>query len=154
MADTLLVTVAMLAGSTWVGSLLCLAIVTRAARQTLDRQSQVALFQVVGKQYGAVGTTALLTAVVAGVVLAWPPASWSPTMVAAAVVSGSLVVVTAIGMSQARKMTKLRRRAIGNTSDIATAKAVVQGQRLATFLRTLIAGLTLVVVVLAAYIIH
>lgn len=46
----------LVAASIWVGSLVCLAVVTAAARRVLDAPSQVTLFRAVGRRYGLVGT--------------------------------------------------------------------------------------------------
>lgn len=58
--STPLVAVELVAASIWVGSLVCLAVVTAAARRVLDTPSQVALFRAVGRRYGLVGTASLL----------------------------------------------------------------------------------------------
>ena len=65
---TLLLAAAMLAASVWVGSLVCLAIVSSASRTVLDGPARVALFRRVGRLYGMVGTGCLASAIIAGVV--------------------------------------------------------------------------------------
>ena len=61
--NTPLVAVELVAASIWVGSLVCLAVVTAAARRVLDAPSQVTLFRAVGRRYGLVGTASLLVAI-------------------------------------------------------------------------------------------
>lgn len=46
----------LLAASIWIGGMLCIAVVFRVARSTLEVSAQVALFRSVGRRYGVVGT--------------------------------------------------------------------------------------------------
>jgi hypothetical protein len=148
--NTPLVTVELLAACIWVGSLVCLALVTSTARRVLDAPSQVAFFRAIGRRYGIVGTGALLVAIGAGLALSWPPSTWSSTIDAAVALSGALVLVTGAGMAQARAMTKLRRRSASSPGDLGAADAVRRGRLLAGALRSVMALMTLGVLVLAA----
>ncbi len=151
--STPLVAVELVAASIWVGSLVCLAVVTAAARRVLDTPSQVALFRAVGRRYGLVGTTALLVAIGAGLALSWPPAAWSPITDWAVALAGLLVIASGVGMAQARAMTRLRRQATSAPEDQGLAVSVRRGRLLANMLRGLMAAVTLAIVVLAAQII-
>ena len=71
------VAVELIAASVWVGGMVCMTIVAKAARDALDDASQVAFFRSVGRRYGIVGSTSLLVAIGAGIALSWPPSSWS-----------------------------------------------------------------------------
>src|SRR5450759_5693219 len=51
-----LVAVELIAASIWIGGMVCIAIVAKAARGVLDESSQVAFFRAVGRRYGMVGT--------------------------------------------------------------------------------------------------
>jgi len=144
-----LVAVELLAACIWVGSLVCLALVTNAARRVLDGPAQVALFRAVGRRYAVVGTGALAVAIGVGLAMSWPPAGWSTTIDAAVALAGALVLATVAGMVQARAMTRLRRRAVADPED-GIAAAVRRGRRLAGGLRGIMAALTLALVVLAA----
>ena len=144
-----LVAVELIAASIWVGGMVCIAIVAKAARGVLDESSQVAFFRAVGRRYGMVGTASLLIAIAAG--LAWPPSSWSRTIDAAVVLAGVLVVATIAGMMQARAMTALRRKLIANAGDSSTAVALRRGRLLANGIRGLMALMTLAIVILAAF---
>lgn len=148
--NTPLVAVELLAASIWIGSLVCLAIVASAARRVLDARAQVVFFRAVGRRYGLVGTTALLVAVGCGLVLSWPPSSWSAVTEAAVAVSGALVLVSVAAMGQARAMTALSSRATAVPNDAASAVALRRGRRLASSLRGVMALLTLSTLVLAA----
>jgi len=149
--STPLVAFELIAASIWVGGMVCLAIVAKAARGVLDESSQVAFFRAVGRRYGMVGTTSLLIAIAAGLALSWPPSSWSRAIDAAAVLAGVLVVATIAGMMQARAMTALRRKLIANPRDSSTAVALRRGRLLANGIRGLMALMTLAIVILAAF---
>ena len=139
-----------LSASVWIGSLVCLAVVSQAARKVLDGPAQVAFFRAVGRRYAIVGTGSLLVAVGDGLAMAWPPPTWTATIDAAVALAGLLVLATAAGMAQARIMGTLRRRAIASPADRAARASVHRGRRLATSLRLLMAADTLAIVVLAA----
>ena len=139
-----------LSASVWIGSLVCLAVVSQAARKVLEGPAQVAFFRAVGRRYAIVGTGSLLVAICMGLAMAWPPATWSATIDTAVALTGLLVLATAAGMAQARIMGTLRRRAIASPDDRAARASVRRGRRLATSLRLLMAADTLAIVVLAA----
>ena len=151
--NTPLVAVELVAASIWVGSLVCLAVVTAAARRVLDTPSQVTLFRAVGRRYGLVGTTALLVAIGAGLALSWPPSAWSPITDSAVALAGLLVIARAAGMAQARAMTRFRRQAASAPEDRGLSASLHRGRLLANMLRSLMATVTLAIVVLAAQII-
>lgn len=148
--STPLVVIELLAASVWVGSMVCLTVVARVARQVLDGPSQVNFFRGVGRRYGILGTVSLLVALSAGLALAWPPSAWSMTIDAAVALAGLLVIATAVGMAQARAMTRLRRRAISVPPEIGVGAAIRRGRMVAGALRSLMAVLTLAIVVLAS----
>jgi uncharacterized membrane protein len=145
-----LVVLEILSASVWIGSLVCLAVVSQAARQVLQGPAQAAFFRAVGRRYAIVGTGSLLVAIGTGLAMAWPPATWSGTIDAAVALAGLLVLATAAGMAQARAMGTLRRRAIASPADGAAVASLHRGRRLATSLRLLMAADTLAIVVLAA----
>jgi hypothetical protein len=140
----------MLAVSIWVGSLVCLVLVSRVASRELDAASRIALFRGIGRLYGIIGTAALAVAIFGGVVIAWPLSELGRTGNAVLVVAGVLVLVTAAGMVQARRMTPRRRHAIEMPEDGRSAQSVRRGAALAGVLRGSIALLTLVILLLGA----
>lgn len=148
--NTAFITVELLAACIWVGSLVCLAVVTNSARRVLDPRAQVTLFATIGRRYALVGTGALLVAIGCGLVLSWPPSSWSTATEAAVALGGALVVVSGAAMGQARSMTARRRRAAGAPDDIAASEAVRRGRIVAGALRGVMALSTLAVLILAA----
>ena len=145
----LLVAVAMLAASVWVGSLVSLAVVSASARRTLDARSRVALFRNVGRTYQYLGTGSLLVAIAVGVALAWPISSAEADVHLELVLSAVLVLVSVVGMAQAKRMTVLRRRAL-ERPDVGAAALVRRSAILAAALRGLIAGVTLAMVLVGA----
>ena len=145
-----IVALEILSASVWIGSLVCLAVVSRAARTVLDGPGQVAFFRAVGRRYALVGTGSLLVAIGTGLTMSWPPPTWSATIDAAVALAGLLVLATAAGMAQARAMATLRRRAMSSPANLAARAAARRGRRVATALRLLMAADTLAVVVLAA----
>ena len=109
-ASAPLIAVNALAASIWVGGLVAIFIVARAASHTLQPAQRVEFFRALGRSYGVVGTLALVVALVSGAILL-DGHPWDGLMVASVAVAVALLVATAAGMAQARAMTRLRRRA-------------------------------------------
>jgi hypothetical protein len=147
---TAVITIGILAASVWIGSLVCLAAVSAVARRELSGSARVTLFRGIGRLYRVLGTTSLLVSIAVGVVLAWPLDEMSRTVSALFVLSGVLVIVTAAGMAQARRMTLARQRLLARPDDDALAATVRRGATRAGVLRGAIGAVTLVIVVLGA----
>lgn len=145
-ASVPLLVVHALAASIWVGGLVAIFVVARAASATLGQAQRIALFRALGRAYGVVGSVALLVALASGALLLRGH-PWDGLMIATAVVAAALLAVTAAGMAQARAMSGLRRRALGSTS---LSGQVRRGAILAAGLRGAIGLLTLALVVLGA----
>lgn len=150
MARTLLITIELLAASIWIGSLVCLVLVSAIATRVLEPSARVQLFRMIGRAYGIAGSAALLVAIVVGLVLAGMPSNWSATTTAAVVLSGVLVALTAAGMAQARRMTVARRRSIASPEDAEASEAVRRGAQAAGILRSIMGACTLAIVILVA----
>ncbi len=150
MGRTLFIAVELLAASIWIGSLVCLALVARVALRVLDPQARVALFRGIGRLYRVVGTSALVVSIAAGAALAGSPSGWSVAMDVIGALSGVLVVLTVIGMAQARRMTVIRRQELDAPGDGTVGDAVRRGAASAGLLRGLMAAVTLVIVLLVA----
>jgi hypothetical protein len=148
-----LIAIELIASSIWVGSLVCLVVVSRAASTSIDPDARVALFRALGQRYGFVGSVALLTAIGVGLAMAWPPVRWSNPLSASVALAGILVVLTMFGVRQARAMSRIRRDALSDLGNSQLARSVRRGARSAAVARGLIAGVTLAIVVLAAYVI-
>ena len=148
-ASVPLIAVNALASAIWVGGLVAIFVVARAASRTLEPAQRVEFFRALGRSYGIVGTVALLVALATGaVVLVGQPCEglW----VGAPAVAGALLVATAAGMAQARAMTRLRRRAVAQVGGESLDPKVRRGALLAAILRACIGALTLALVVLGA----
>ncbi|MBS1887389.1 MAG: hypothetical protein JSU06_09390 [Actinobacteria bacterium] len=144
--SVILLVVNALSAAIWIGGLVAIFVVARAASATLDPPQRIAFFRVLGRTYGIVGTIALLVALASGaILLAGHP--WDALLLATAIVAAALLLALAVGMAQARAMTRLRRRAIDSPE---LADGVRRGAALAGVLRGAIAALTLALVVLGA----
>ena len=147
-AETTLRIILVLATSVWVGGLVTLAVVARVASRMLGAADRVAFFRGLGRSYGGVGGLALVTALVAGAVLV-ADRPWSGLLASTAAVAGTLVIVTVAGIAQARRMTRLRQRAVSEPSTPRVRFEIRRGSVAAAVLRGLIAGLSVGLVVLA-----
>jgi hypothetical protein len=145
-ASVPLISVELVAASIWVGGLIAIAVVARAASATLAPPERIAFFRALGRAYAVVGCLALLVALAVGaILLAGHP--WDGLLIATALIAGALVLALAAGMAQARAMTRLRRRALAAPE---LGDRVRRGAALAGALRGAIGVLTLTLVVLAA----
>jgi uncharacterized membrane protein len=149
-ARTAIIAIGLLAACIWVGSLVCLALVVRVARSTLDGQSSVTFFRSIGRLYAWVGTGSLLVAIVVGLVLGGSPQDWDGAQVLTAALAALLVLLTVVAMGQARAMTVKRRAALADPGDAAALEAVRRGASVAGALRGSMAVVTLVLVVVGA----
>lgn len=148
-ASAPLIAVHALATSIWVGGLVAIFLVARAASKTLQPAQRVEFFRALGRAYGIVGSIALVVALVSGAVLL-DGHPWDGLVIAAAVLAGALLVVTAAGMAQARAMTRLRRQAVTHVGARPLDARVRRGAIVAGALRACIGILTLALVVLGA----
>ena len=145
-----LISVGILSASTWIGSLVCLAAVSRVARRDLSGSARITLFRGVGRLYRVIGTTSLLTSIAIGLVLAWPVTRNRGAVTAMFVLSAALVGITVAGMAQARRMTAARQRLLERSSDAELVRLVQHGGVVAATLRGAIGLVTLTIVVLGA----
>lgn len=143
---TLLTCVFVFAGCVWLGGLVAIAVVARVAGGTLPAARRVAFFRALGRAYGVVGGLALaVTLAAGGVLLAGDP--WGGLRISVTAVAAALVVITLVGVAQARRMTRLRSRALTIPEDHAVADQVTGGGRRAFALRGAIALLSLTLMV-------
>jgi uncharacterized membrane protein len=150
MSDTtraILLGVFTLAASIWVGGYVAIALVARAATRTLAPKQRVALFRGVGRTYGLVGGAALIVALGTGAGLVSDRA-WDGTLTAATVLAAALVVALAVGVAQARRMTRLRLGALAAPEGLRLARCIRQGARNATMLRAAVGLLSLALIAL------
>jgi uncharacterized membrane protein len=148
-ADAALTGVLVFAAAVWVGGLVAIFVVARVARRTLRPAERVAFFRCLGRAYGPVGGLALALALVSGaVLLSGHPWDGQVTAATAAAAAGCLVAVTVAGVMRARRMTRLRHRALGNPGDPGLARQVWREAITAAILRALIAALSLALLAL------
>lgn len=149
-----LLTVNLLAAAVWVGSLAALAVVTRAADETLDPKTRVAFFRALGRRYGKVGGLALAIAIGtgAGLVVGQP---WTPSLTVLAALTSALVVATVLGVAQARGVNRLREQLHLGGTRMHDGSSVTRRARRARLLRAAIALLTVAAVAdVAVYLAH
>ncbi|HEX7740546.1 MAG TPA: hypothetical protein VF426_12955 [Marmoricola sp.] len=153
MSDTLqavLLVVLIIATSIWVGGYIAIAVVARAATATLTPDARIAFFRSLGRLYFWVGTPALVVALAVGAVLA-RNADHGALLTTAVVVAVVLLVSFAIAVVQARRMTRLRRALVASPDDTALAARVRSGARAAGALRGVLGILSVVLVVIGAF---
>jgi uncharacterized membrane protein len=147
--NVVLVFVHLLAACVWVGGLVAVAVVARVARRELDAAAGVAFFRSLGRSYGKVGGSALAVAVLTGTALL-VQRGWDQAAGAAALLALALIVATVAGVAQARRMTRLRQRAVREPPDPTMSALIDRGARQALILRTTIGALTLALLTLGA----
>jgi hypothetical protein len=143
---TIAISVVLLGGSIWIGSMVCLAVVARVATQVLSTTDRVELFADVGRIYRVLGTTALVAAACAAAALAGDPADWDALTLTAFVLGGFLLGLSLAGMRQAHRMTTMRRALAPSSAQLRRAA------RDATVLRSLMGLVTVAVVIAAAWV--
>ena len=146
-AETSLTAVLVLATAVWIGGLVAIFVAARVAHATLGVAERVTFFRGLGRAYGPVGGIALAAALASGAVLA-SARSWSGQLTASAAVAAALVAVTAAGVVQARRMTRLRQDALRAPGRAELTARVRRGARSAAILRATIAALSLALLAL------
>jgi hypothetical protein len=139
--------VLVLAAAVWVGGFAVIAVVARVARRTLPPSSRVAFFRGLGRTFGLVAAVALASAYGIGASLLYGRA-WDVQLSATAVVATALLVATAGGVAQARRMSRIRRQALDQPADALLAEQIRGGARRAAALRALIGVLSLALLAL------
>lgn len=138
-----------LASCVWVGGYVAIGVVARVATRTLDPMQRIAFFRGLGRAYLPIGAPALVIALGTGAALASPHA-WDGLLVAAVVAAAALVVSLAVGVAQARRMTRLRAAALAAPHADVLARGVQRGARAATLLRAAIGLLSLALIALGS----
>jgi hypothetical protein len=135
------------AAAVWLGGFVAIGVVARVATRTLTPDARVSFFRGLGRSYGIVGTAALGLAYGTGATLVYGR-PWDGWLTATAVVATALAAATAAGVVQARRMSRLRRRALREATDAEAAGRVRRGARSAGVLRSLIGALSLALLAL------
>jgi hypothetical protein len=150
-AEASLTAVLILATAVWIGGLVAIFVVARVAHATLGAGERVAFFRGLGRAYGLVGGGALAAALASGDVLA-SRYRWDGQLTASTVVAAGLVAATVAGMTQARRMTRLRQDALDGTGSAELAAKVRRGALNAAAVRVTIAALSLALLALGTVI--
>lgn len=146
-ADLVWIVVLVVSAGVWLGGLLTMPVVARAASATLAPLDRVAFFRALGRAYLPVGGSALTLALLSGAVLL-REREWDGLLVASAITAAALVGALALGVAQARRMTRLRQAAGAAPQDAGLGDRVRRGGRSAMALRALIGLLSLTLVAL------
>jgi len=137
-----------MSAAVWLGGWVSVVLVARSTTATLQRPDRVAFFKHFGRRFGIVATIALVVAyVTGGVLLAAAP--WTGVSTAVVVAAVVLVAVLAVGVVQARRMTRLRRAAIAAPEDATLTDRVTAGGRRASVLRAGLGVISVLIFVLA-----
>lgn len=137
-----------LSAMVWTGGLVAVTVATIAARHTLEPEQQVRFFAALGRRYAVVSGAALVLFIVSGLLLAGNPDEWTAAETAVAALTASAVLLTVVGVLNARTVQRLRSRAVG--AGTAEHDPLLQRvQRRATALRVLIAAVTVAAVIAA-----
>ena len=143
-----------LASCVWVGGYVAIAVVARVAARTLEPAHRVAFFRGLGRSYLRLGVPALVIALGSGAWLVRGHAEDRPgadgLVAAVAVVAAALLVSLAVGVAQARRMSRLRTAALAAPHDRPLTARVQQAARAATLLRAAIGLLSLALIALGS----
>lgn len=148
-ARAALLGVFLLAACIWVGGYVAIAVVAQTARATLGPAERVQFFRALGRRYLVVGAPALAVALGGGAGLL-SEHGWDATVAAAVAVAIALVAALAIGVVQARRMTRLRAAALAKPDDPDLERGVQRGARGALVLRASIGLLSLALIALGS----
>jgi hypothetical protein len=143
--DGVAVALLVIGAATWVGGFVTVVVVNRVAARTLPPADRVAFFRAFGRTFGATAGVALVLALVGGGVL-MRHHPFDATAIATVVLAVALVAATAIGVAQARAMTRLRGAVLAAAGDATT---VARGARNAAALRSLIGVITIALLTFA-----
>lgn len=149
-AESLVLVVFVVATSAWVGGYISLALMTRTAAAALDPAARVAFFRTLGRASLWVNVPSLLIALGTGAVLARDRAG-DGLYIAAVIVAAVLLIVFAVAVFQAKRMTKLRRAAHQEPADPAKQAIVAAAAKRALVLRTGLGVLTVALVVIGSF---
>jgi uncharacterized membrane protein len=148
-SEAILLGIFTLASCIWVGGYVAIAVVAQVATRTLEAGQRVAFFKALGRSYILVGVPALVIALGTGAGLL-SDHGWDGAVTASVLIAVALIVSLAVGVAQARRMTRLRAAALAAPQDRRLAAQVLRGARAATLLRAAIGLLSLALIALGA----
>lgn len=141
-----------LSAAVWIGGLVTLIVVNRAAGRTLDESSRIELFRAIGRGYLPVGGSALAV-LLACLAALFATREWDTATSLVVALGAALALALMFGVRQARGMATLRRQALSAQESTVLTEQIRTGARRAFLLRTSIVllSLALYVVVVAAF---
>ncbi|PRZ41515.1 hypothetical protein CLV47_10962 [Antricoccus suffuscus] len=130
----------------WVGGFVMIIVLSRASRAVLQTADRVALFRGFGRGYLPVAGVAMVLIVLpGGVLLGQRP--WDGLATTLVILVACTAAATAVGVVQARAMTRLRKAALKAPDDL--DRRVRRGAQRALVLRATIGVLTVAMYVVA-----
>jgi hypothetical protein len=138
----------------WIGGFATVMVISRTSRSVLAAGERVPYFRRFGRNYAVVASIMILLIIVPSAVLA-SAGGFRPLAAGILAVACALVAITAVGIVQARRMTRLRTLALAGGDnetpggDARMAVAVRRGAGLAIVLRSAIGIGSLALIVLA-----
>jgi hypothetical protein len=131
----------------WIGGMVTVFVLSRVAHRILPAAERVRLFRAFGRIFGMVTTAALVLAYGTGIALLWGR-PWDGWLIAAVAVAAAVLVATAVGVVQARRMGRLRADALTHPNDERLVAGVRRAAVRAAGLRGLIALFSFVLLAL------
>lgn len=148
--EAVVLIVFVLATSVWLGGYVTIAVVARTASTTLEPAARIAFFRTLGRSFFRVGSPALVIALATGALLA-RDVDRGALLLATVAVAVVLLATFAVAVAQARRMTVLRHDLLTSPDDPGLVDGVRRGARAAGILRAALGVLTVVLVVLGAF---
>lgn len=130
----------------WLGGFITLLVLSPVSRKTLRPEDRVALFRGFGRSYLVVASVGMVLIVVPGGILLGQR-DWDGLATTLVILVACTVAATAVGVVQARAMTRLRKAALSSPDDL--MPHVDRGARRALVLRSAIGVLTVAMYVVA-----
>ena len=148
-AERVLIGLLTLGVGAWIGGFATVMVISRTSRSVLVPADRVAYFRRFGRGYAVVASVMILLVILPSAILVSED-SLRPLAIATLATACALVLITAVGIRQARKMTRLRTMALDADDDRAS-DAVRRGASAAIVLRSTIGigSLTLIALALA-----
>ena len=146
--DGVAVALLVLGAAVWVGGIVTIVLVHQVAARTLPASQRVGFFRALGRAYGVTAGVALFLAFAGGgVLLRHRP--FDAIAITTVVLAAALVAATAVGVVQARAMSRLRGAALTPEPAAGEVAALASGARNAAVLRTLIGVITVALLTFA-----
>jgi putative copper export protein len=157
--DTFVRSLHLIGAATWAGGLIFLAVAVSVVRRSAPPDSRIDILRALARAFAVVGGLALLVLVATGTDLASDHNAWDHltdttygrTLLAKLILVGIVIALTLLhSFVQGPRLTRLRRRALGQPSDAALESQIRRHAAIAGVVSLLILAATLAILVLAA----